>query len=112
MARERLVADLLQELQLAKKDGALYITVKERSEDMARFYFRNGELNHVRYGSAVGRDCLDILQYYTLKSASFFEGIVSREAPAKDLPSTGDIIARFRSTGQVVKVQGEEPGME
>ncbi len=112
MARERLVADLLQELQLARKDGAVYITVKEQSEDMARFYFRNGELYHLRYGSAVGRDCLDILQYYVLKSALFFEGIVSLDVPAANLPSTRDIIALFRSTGQVVKVQGEDPGME
>jgi hypothetical protein len=112
MARERLVADLLQELLLAKKNGAVYFTVKEQSEDMARLYFRKGELYHVRYGSAAGRDCLDILHYYTLTSASFFEGIIAVDAPAKGLPPTDAIIAWFRRTGQIVKVQGEEPGME
>jgi hypothetical protein len=112
MAKERLVADLLLHLQRTKMSGAIYISIKEQSEDMARFYFRNGELYHVRYGSAVGRDCLDILHYYILSSASFFEGVQAPDAPAKDLPETDDIIAHFRKTGQVVKVRGEVPGME
>ncbi len=106
MTKERLVADLLEEMRSAKKNGAIYISIKEQSEDMARFYFRDGELYHVRYGSAIGRDCLDILQYYILSGASFFEGIVAPDAPAKDLPSTPEIIALFRKTGQVVKVRG------
>jgi hypothetical protein len=112
MAKERLVADLLQHMQRAKKSGAIYISVKEQSEDMARFYFRNGELYHVRYGSAVGRDCLDILHYYVLSSASFFEGVQAPDAPAKDLPATDEIIAHFRRTGQLVKVRGDVPGLE
>ncbi len=106
MAKERLLADLLQEMRSTKKNGAIYISIRERSEDMARFYFRNGELYHVRYGSAIGRDCLDILQYYVLSGASFFEGIVAPDAPAKDLPSTDEIISQFRATGQTVQVRG------
>ncbi len=106
MAQERQVADLLQEMQQARKNGAVYISIKEKSEDMARFYFRNGELYHVRYGSAIGRDCLDILQYYVLSGASFFEGILAPDTPAKDLPSTAEIIAQFRKTGQTVRVRG------
>ncbi len=112
MAKETLVADMLQYMQRTKKNGAIYISIKEKSEDMARFYFRGGELYHVRYGSAVGRDCLDILQYYVLNGASFFEGVDAPDTPAKDLPSTDEIIAQFRRTGQVVKVRGEMTGLE
>jgi hypothetical protein len=62
VTRERPLADLLREMHSGKKNGALYISIKEQSEDVARFYFRNGDIYHVRYGSAIGRDCLDILQ--------------------------------------------------
>lgn len=112
MAGERLVADLLQGMQRAKADGAIYISIKEKSEDMARFYFQKGDLYHVRYGSAIGRDCLDILHYYTLSSASFFEGIRAPDTPAKDLPTTDEVIVQFRKTGQTVKARGQFPGLD
>ena len=97
--------DLLQELQSAGKSGALYVSIRERSEDMARFYFQKGDICHIRYGSAIGGDCLDILQYYTLDSASFFDGIRAPGAPAKVLPATGDIIARFQKDPQSVRAK-------
>jgi len=105
MAQVKLFADLLQELRSGKKNGALYISIAEKSEDMARFYFRDGELYHVRYGTAIGNDCLDVMEFYTMNSASFYEGITATDTPAKDLPTTADIIDRFRKSGQSVKAR-------
>jgi hypothetical protein len=42
MAQVKLFADLLQELRSGKKNGALYISIAEKSEDMARFR-KNGQ---------------------------------------------------------------------
>ena len=105
MAPVKRFADLLQELQNGRKSGALYVSIAEKSEDMARFYFRNGDLYHVRYGTAIGNDCLDILEFYTMNSASFYDGIDAPDTPSKDLPATADIIARFRKSGQSVKAR-------
>ena len=88
-----------------EEEGALYIRIVEKSEDMVRFYFQSGEIYHVRYGSAIGNDCLDILQFYSFETASFYEGISAPDKPAKDLPSTDEIIARFRKAGQSVKTR-------
>jgi len=105
MAEVKLFADLLQELTSGRKTGALYISIAEKSEDMARFYVHKGELYHVRYGTAIGNDCLDIMEFYTMNSASFYEGITAPDTPAKDMPSTDDIITRFRKSGQSVKAR-------
>ena len=71
---------------LAKKSGALYVDMVETSEDMLKIYFENGNHLPVRYGSAVGNDCLDILEYYNLYSATFFEGITAPKSALSDLP--------------------------
>lgn len=105
MAQVKLFADLLQELRSGRKNGALYVSIVEKSEDMARFYFRGGELYHARYGTAIGNDCLDIMEFYTMNSASFYEGITAPDTPAKDMPSTDAIIVRFRKSGQSVKAR-------
>jgi len=105
MAQVKLFADLLQELQAGRKTGALYISIAEKSEDMARFYFHKGELYHARYGTAIGNDCLDIMEFYTMNSASFYEGITAPDTPAKDLPAPDAVIARFRKSGQSVKAR-------
>ena len=86
-----------------RKTGALYVSIAEISEDMVRFYFRNGEIYHLRYGSAIGKDCLDIIEFYTLGSASFYEGFVAPDKPAKNLPKTDDIIAQLSRNRQMVK---------
>jgi len=105
MAQVKLFSDLLQEFRSGGKTGALYISIAEKSEDMARFYFHKGELYHVRYGTAIGNDCLDIMEFYTMNSATFYEGITAPDTPAKDMPSTDDVIARFRKSGQSVKAR-------
>ena len=74
MPKDRYFADVLQELYDAKLTGAYLITVHESSEDLFRIYTKAGEIAAVTYGSAVGQDALEILEYYTLDSGTFFEG--------------------------------------
>lgn|SRR5512143_2073202 len=106
MAEERLFGDLLQELHVAKKTGALYISMVETSEDLLRIYVRDGDIYHIRYGSAFGKDVLDILEYYNLWGATFFEGIKAPAgATSADIPRTDRIISHIRSLNKKVKVQ-------
>jgi hypothetical protein len=102
---ERFFADLVQDLLTSKKNGALYISVVETSEDLVRMYFKDGQIYHLRYGTAIGNDCLDILEYYNLYSATFFEGIKAPDKPAADLYSTKEILSRIRELDKKVKVK-------
>jgi hypothetical protein len=106
MAEEQLLADVIQGIYQSKKNGALYVSMMEASEDLFRVYFRNGEIYHIQYGSAYGNDCLDIVEYYTLHSATFFEGIRAPErSPSMNLPPTKIIIALLRRLNKKVKVR-------
>ncbi len=105
MGQERFLGDLIKEFNSANKSGALYIDIVETSEDMFRIYFENGRIYHIRYGTAIGNDCLEILEYYNLYSATFFEGITAPDAPAKDLPPTPAIISKLSSLQKKVKVR-------
>ena len=106
MAEEKLFADLIQGIYEEKKSGALYVSTVETSEDLFRIYFKNGEIYHMRYGSASGSDCLDIVEYYTLHSATFFEGIRAPErVPSMNLPPTKIIIAVLKGYGKTVKIR-------
>jgi hypothetical protein len=67
-------------------------------------YFKDGQIYHLRYGSAIGNDCLDILEYYNLYSATFFEGIKAPDKPPADLPPTKVILARIREMNKRVRV--------
>jgi hypothetical protein len=75
----------------------------ETSEDLVRVYFRDGQIYHVRYGSAVGRDCLDILEYYNLWGVTFFEGIDAPKGAVSDIPDTKTIISMIRGLNKKVK---------
>ena len=105
MADERMLGDVMRDLYDNKKSGALYVSVVETSEDLIRIYFEKGEIYHLRYGTAIGNDCLDILEYYELYSATFFEGITAPDASAKGLPSTRDIVSRITGFTKKVKVR-------
>jgi hypothetical protein len=105
MAEERFLGDMVKEICAQKKSGALYVDIVETSEDMFKIYFEKGTIYHIRYGSAIGNDCLEILEYYNLYSATFFEGITAPGTPAKDLPSTEVIISKFASLQKKVKVR-------
>jgi hypothetical protein len=88
MAKERYLADVMQELYDGKKSGSLFIGVQESSEDLIRIYFKNGEIYYLSYGSAIGQDCMEIIEYYTLRNATFFDGL---SAPA------GIVAAKFQT---------------
>lgn len=105
MESEQFFADVIQNYLSAKKNGALYVSVVETSEDLVRIYFKDGQIYHLRYGTALGKDCLDILEYYNLHSATFFEGITAPDKPAADLPSTQQIMARIRLMNKKIKVK-------
>ena len=105
MESELFFADVIEDLLRAKKNGALYVAVVETSEDLIRMYFKDGQIYHLRYGTALGNDCLDILEYYNLYSATFFEGIKAPDKPAADLPSTQNIMARIRLMNKKVKLK-------
>jgi hypothetical protein len=68
MAEEKMFADVIQGIYEEKKSGALYVSTVETSEDLFRIYFKNGEIYYMRYGSASGSECLDIIEYYGLNS--------------------------------------------
>ncbi len=104
MAQDRNFADVLQELHDAKKSGSLFITVLQSSEDLVRIYLKNGEIYHLTYGSAIGQDALDIIEYYTLRNVTFLEGL---DAPAGTVPSkfaTKKFIDTMRKTYRKVRV--------
>lgn len=104
MARERAFSEVLEELHEGRRTGALYVTIEETSEDLFRIYFEKGEIVFVRYGSAQGRDCLDIIEFYTLASASWFEGVAPPGGQrSADLPATAELIARMASAGMPVR---------
>jgi hypothetical protein len=105
MADERMLGEVMRDLYDKKKSGALYVSVVATSEDLIRIYFENGEIYHLRYGTALGNDVLDILEYYDLYSATFFDGIKAPDAVAKDIPSTGTIVAKISGLNKKVKVR-------
>ena len=104
MDKEQLFAEVIQDILTARKNGALYVNIVETSEDILRMYFKDGQIYHLRYGTAIGNDCLDILDYYNLYSATFFDGITAPDKPSADLPSTKEILTRIRQLNKKVKV--------
>lgn len=105
MKDERFFADVLAELHNGKKSGGLYVSIVETSEDILRIYFEAGNIYHLRYGSAIGNDCLDILEYYNLYSATFFEGVRAPDEAARNIPPTREIIAKIRTLNKKVRVR-------
>jgi hypothetical protein len=104
MAKEQYFADVLEELYDGKKSGALFINVVESSEDLIRIYVREGEIYHITYGSAVGQDALDIIEYYTLRKVTFFERLAAPEGTKPSKFSTKKFIASMKNTYKKVRV--------
>jgi hypothetical protein len=88
MARIKGFADVLRELREARKSGQLFVLVAQSSEDLIRIYFKNGDIYYVSYGSAIGQDALDIIEYYTFDNATFLEG---------SAPSAGGSVLNFKT---------------
>ena len=105
VAEDRLLSDVMGEIHRERRSGALYISIVETSEDLFRVYFEQGDIYFLRYGSASGRDCLDILEYYTVHSATYFDGIKAPGSPQTDLPPTAEIIERFTRMNKTVKIR-------
>ena len=105
VAQERLLSDVMKDIHRERKSGALYLSMVETSEDLFRVYFEQGNIYHLRYGSASGRDCLDILEYYTIHSATYFDGIRAPGSPQTDLPPTAEIIERFTRMNKTIKIR-------
>lgn len=105
-AQEKQIAEALQDIHAAKKSGALYISIVEQSEDLFRVYFKNGDIYHIRYGSALGKDCLDLIEFYTLSGATWYDGILSPgDVKSPDLPPTDGIIEDLKKIDKKVKLR-------
>lgn len=104
MEKEQSFIEVIQDILTARKNGALYVNIVETSEDLLRMYFKDGQIYHCRYGTAIGNDCLDILEYYNLYSATFFEGIKAPDKPPADTPSTKEILTKIGQMNKKVKV--------
>ena len=104
MATERYFSDILREIYDQKKSGALFVDIYESSEDLMRFYFKNGEIYYLTYGSAVGQDCLDIIEYYTLRNATYFDGVLAPAGSVQAKFPTKKFIEAMKKTFKKVRV--------
>lgn len=103
MAALKLFADVLQEYHEAKKTGALFVSVAEASENLVRFYFRDGNIYSMSYGPVKDKECFDILDCYSFGKIVYFDGMKGPQA-SSDLPPTKDILAMVRKCGKQVQV--------
>ena len=103
MARELLLADVLEECCRENSTGALFISVPEANENLIRFYLKDSEICYLSYGEIKDRDCLTAVECQDLGKAVYFEGI---KAPvvSSTLPKTDEIIASLRQSGKRVLV--------
>ena len=101
MAVEKLFADVLQEYYAGKKTGALFVSVSEASENLVRFYFKEGSIYSLSYGPVKDKECIDIIDCYNFGKAVYFDGLKAPNASA-DLPPTDQIIATVRKSGKMI----------
>jgi hypothetical protein len=104
MAKIRSFADVLRELHQAKKTGQLFVLVVESSEDLIRIYLKNGEICYISYGSAIGQDALDIIEYYTFDNATFLEGSAPPAGVAASKFPTMKFISLMEKADKKVRV--------
>lgn len=104
MAKIRSFAAVLKEFHEAKKSGQLFVLVVESSEDLFRIYLKSGEIYYVSYGSAIGQDALDIIEYYTLDNATFLEGSVAPAGAAAIKVQTQKFISLMDKADKKVRV--------
>ena len=97
------LTDVLQEYYTGKKTGALFVSVAEASENLVRFYFKDGNIYSLSYGPVKDRECLDILDCYNFGKAVYFDGMKAPSASA-GLPSTPEIISMVKNSGKQVQM--------
>lgn len=98
------LGELLRELQGNKRSGALFVAVKEKSENLVRIFFADGEIRHVSYGNCSGKECLEIVDCYDFTTAYFVNNMKAPGVSA-NLPATTNIIEQFRRSGRSVMMQ-------
>jgi hypothetical protein len=105
MSEEKLLVDIIRSIYSAKKSGGLYISTVEASEDLFKIFFKHGEIDHIQYGTAHGNECLEIVEFYTLNSATFFENVrVPELVPSIPLPPTRVVIAMLARLDKKVRL--------
>ena len=104
MAKDRLLSDVLKELYDAKKTGQLFVMVMQSSEDLIRIYLKNGEIYYFSYGSAIGQDAMDIVEYYTFGNATFLEGSTAPAGTVASKFATPKFIEMMRKADKKVRV--------
>jgi hypothetical protein len=104
MARDKSLADVLRDLYQAKKTGQLFVMVMESSEDLIRIYLRNGEIYYFSYGSAIGQDAMDIVEYYRFGNATFLEGSGAPAGTKAEKFNTRKFIEMMDKAGKTVRV--------
>jgi hypothetical protein len=104
MAKDRLLADVLRDLHDGKKTGQLFVNVLQSSEDLIRIYIKSGEIHYFSYGSAIGQDAMDIVEYYTFANATFLEGSMAPAGTAVSRLSTLKFIDMMRKADKKVRV--------
>ena len=96
-------ADVLHEFYSKGKTGALFATVDQNTDRMARFYFENGLIHHLSFGPLKGKECLEQLEHYDFGMAVFCTGMKPPRISHHDLPITSNIIAFFKSKGKTIR---------
>lgn len=104
MAKDMFFADLLRDLYNTKKTGQLFVNVLQSSEDLIRIYIRRGEIYYFSYGSAIGQDAIDVVEYYTFGNATFLEGSLAPAGTAASRFSTSKFIEMMRKSYKRVRV--------
>lgn len=104
MARIIGFADLLKEFHDGRKTGQLFVLVLQSSEDLFRIYLKDGEIYYVSYGSAIGQDALDVIEYYTLDNATFLEGSAAPAGTSAMKLQMEKFISLMRKAHKTVRV--------
>lgn len=95
------LAELITELNRAKKTGILALSVKNDSA-LFKFFFRDGVVYHLTHGTCMDTECLTRLPSCTFDAGMFMPG-AQIEAKDKAVPRTEDIIARIKAAGKTVR---------
>ena len=103
MAVVKLFADVLEEYHQSKKTGAIFVEIAGKSENLIRFYFKDGNLCNLSFGPMKDRECIDVLDCYDFQKVVLFDGM---KAPSvcTNLPPTGEIIEKMRACGKKVEI--------
>lgn len=103
MAVIKLFADVVEEYHQNKKTGAMFVSIAGKSENLVRFFFKDGDICNLSFGPVRDRECIDILDCYDFEKVVLFDGM---KAPSvcENLPTTREIIDKMRACGKKVEI--------